>query len=310
MTEVYHKFYRMELISSEDKLTFIVDTLSSFAFPKSGGSIATHKLAYELAERGHHVYVFNQPFYLHENIRVIPTEAFSDNDGWSSRYNWEGFSFNPQKTISVYTQITWGNPFSTKHVARWILHDCDSEIWKTYGQNEIFYNYANFKVPEDIKCKPLTVLDYNFDKFVNLNEKHRKGFGHFIHKYTPEWGREFLTRIGSKEIPNHYGRQGLDYLSEHLNRYEYLLTFDYKTYITIAAALCGTKAIILNPNPELSPHQFRCENPLQAYGIAYGLNDIKHAELTLDLVRPHLLELEEKDKKTVEDFIKFWEGEI
>jgi hypothetical protein len=300
----------MELLSSRDKLTFIVDTLPSFAFPKSGGSIATHKLAYELALRGHHVYIFNEPLYPHKNINIIPTEAFPRENGWNSNFIWQGFSFNIEKTISIYTQITWGNPFSTKHVARWILHDYDPEIWKTYGQNETFYNYANFKVPVDIKCKPLTVLDYNFDKFVNINGKNRKGFSHFIHKYTPEWGSEFLKRIGSTEIPNYYGRQGLDYLTEHLNRYEYFLTFDYKTYTTIAATLCGTKAIILNPDPEISPTQFRCENPIQAYGIAYGLNDIKHAELTLNLVRPYLLELEEKDKKTVEDFIKFWEAKI
>ena len=140
----------MELLNNPDKLTFIIDTLPSFSFPKSGGSIATHKLAYELAERGHNVYIFNSPFYIHENIHIIPTEAFPNDDGWNSTFNWEGFSFNPERTISLYTQITWGNPFGVKHVARWILHDYDPEICKTYGYNEIFLNYGTFKTPYGI----------------------------------------------------------------------------------------------------------------------------------------------------------------
>jgi hypothetical protein len=300
----------MDLISRPDKLTFIVDTLPSFSFPKSGGSIATHKLAFELAERGHYVYIFNEPFYPHENIHVIPTESFPFDDGWTSTYNWEGFNFNPNRTVAVYTQVTWGNPFNTNHVARWMLHDYDPEIWKTYGQNESFFNYGTFHVPHDVFFQPLTVFDYKFDLYVNFNDKGRKGFGHILHKFTPDWGIEFLSRIGSTEIPNYHGRKDLDYLVDYFNKFEYVLTFDDKSYLTTAAALCGAKAIILNPNSDTSPHEFRCKNPIQANGVAYGFNDIKHADLTLDLVKSHLLELEQKDKKTINNFIKFWEQKV
>lgn len=300
----------MELFNYSDKLTFIVDTLPSFSFPKSGGSIATHKLAYELAERGHNVYIFNLPFYCHENIHVIPTQAFPDEKGWTSTFNWEGFSFNPERTISVYTQITWGNPFNTKHVARWMLHDYDPVILKTYGQNEVYFNYGTFQMPPNVEYKPLTVFDYGFDLYVNFNDKGRKGFGHISHKFTPDWGLEFLERIGSTEIPNYHGRKSLDYLVSHFNKYEYLLTFDYKSYLTTAAALCGTKSIILNPDPKISPMEFRYKNPIQSYGVAYGFNDIKYADSTIELVKPNLLDLEETDKKTVDNFIKFWEEKI
>lgn len=296
----------MKLNFSENKITFIVDTLSSFSFPKSGGSIATHKLAYELANRGHHVYIFNEPLYKHENIQIIPTKAYPKDDGWHSNFQWEGFSYNPQKTVSVYTQITWGNPFNTKHVARWILHDYDPEIWKTYGENEFFFNYANFVIPNGINAIPLTILDYGFDKYINLNKDYRKGFGHIIHKYTPEWGHELLERLGSTEIPNHVGRKDIEYFTEEFNKFEYILTFDYKSYLTIAATLCGTKAIILNPDPNLTPSEFRQINPLQVYGIAYGLNDIKHADTTINLVKTHLIEMEKRNLVTIDSFINFW----
>jgi hypothetical protein len=300
----------MELLSTPDKLTFIVDTLPSFSFPKSGGSIATHKLAYELAERGHNVYVFNLPFYFHKNIHVIPTQAFPDEKGWTSTFNWEGFSYNINRTISVYTQITWGNPFNTTHVARWMLHDYDPDILKTYGQNEIYFNYGTFEMPPNVEYKPLTVFDYGFDLYKNLNDIERKGFCHFLHKFTPDWGIEFLKNIGSTEIPNYHGKKSLDYLVPYFNKFEYLLTFDYKSYITTAAALCGTKSIILNPETQLSPTEFRIKNPIQANGVAYGFNDIQHANSTIDYVKNDLLELEKNDRKTVDDFIKFWEEKI
>jgi hypothetical protein len=300
----------MELLSSPDKLTFIVGTFSSFAFPRSGGSIATHKLAYELANRGHFVYIFNDPFYPHENIRVIPTQAFHNDNGWNSNFVWEGFSYNVKRTVSIYTQITWGNPFNTPNVARWMLHDYDPEISKTYGQNEVYFNYGTFEMPPNVEYKPLTVFDYGFDLYTNLNDKERKGFCHFLHKFTPDWGVEFLKKIGSTEIPNYYGKKSLDYLIPYFNKFEYLLTFDYKSYITTAATLCGTKSIILNSETHLSPTEFRIKNPIQANGVAYGFNDIQHANNTINLVKNDLLYLEKKDQKTIDNFIKFWEEKI
>jgi hypothetical protein len=45
-------------------------------------------------------------------------------------------------------------------------------------------------------------------------------------------------------------------------------------------------------------------------GVAYGFDDIKWANETIGLVRENLLQLEMKDKKTIDDFIKYWENKI
>lgn len=76
----------MILKNEEGKLTFIVDTLCSIGFEHKGGSFAVHRLAYELANKGHQVYVFNEPFYPHENIGVIPTKQHQFDNGWYSQY--------------------------------------------------------------------------------------------------------------------------------------------------------------------------------------------------------------------------------
>jgi hypothetical protein len=297
----------MILKSSENKLTFIVNTMISIGLENKGASFALHKLAYELALKGNHVYVFNEPRYPHENIELIPTQISEIFDnGWKNNFSWEGFNFDLSKTISIFPQTTYGNPFNTIHNVRWVLHDYSQEQWDTFGVNDVIFNYGSFNVPEKTTQLPLTVFDYNFEKFYNTYNPNRKGFGHIIHKNTPVWGLEFIKNLGSTEIPHYNGKKEIDYLLDEFNKYDYVLTFDDKSYYTTAAALCGAKGIILNPNKNITPIEYRIQNPIQMCGVAYGMNDIKWAEQTIGLVKDNLLQLENRDNKTIDNFIEFW----
>ena len=286
-------------------LFFIVDTRSSIGMEKKGGSIALHKIAYELAKRGYRVRIFNPPLYPHENIIVTPTEKIEHDGGWWSQYTWEGFTYPLNSTFSVYPQIAPGNPFNTIHNIRWILHDFQEDLWGTYQKSDYIFNYGTFKVPEGTIQRRLTTFAYNFDNFYNLNLPDRKGIGHILHKKTPEWGIDFLNKMGSSEILHFNGKKDIDYLLLEFNKYEYIFTFDDKSYYTTAAALCGAKSIILNEDPILSPEEYRSQNPIQKYGVSYGMNDIKWANDTINLVRPHLTSLEREDSKTIDSFIEF-----
>jgi hypothetical protein len=299
----------MNLKSDNEKLTFIVDTLCTIDFKHKGGSYAIHKLAFELAKKGNYVYVFNEPTYPHPNIEIIPTIKVSHDDGWWGNYSWEPFSYNPSRTVSVYTQITWGNPFNTIYNTRWFLDNYESDKWDSY-KDDVIYNYGSFEIPNGVSQKNLTVFDYNFDKYYNTNNLNRKGFGYLFHKNTPDWGLDFVDKFGATKIPHFNGKENLDYLLDEFNKYEYVLTFDDKSYYTTAAALCGTKAIILNPNKNLTPNEYRQLNPIQMCGVAYGMNDIKWANETIGLVRNNLLELEKKDKQTINNFIEFWKNKL
>lgn len=295
----------MILKNEEGKLTFIVDTLCSIGLEHRGGSFAVHRLAYEIASRGHNVYVFNDPFYPHENISVIPATKFTKDDGWWADFKWEGFSYNPEKTVTVYTQITWANPFGTTHNCRWILHDYEKSHWETYGDNDVIYNYGSFKVPENTNQKKLTVFDYKLDLFKNYH-KERKGYCYILHKFTPEWGRDFMDNFGATNITDLLVSGNFEELSNKFNEFEYLITFDHKTYITAAASLCGCKSIILNGDKNITPLEYRLNNPIQMCGVAYGWDDIGWANQTVDLARNNIIELEKSDKKTVEGFINYW----
>ena len=300
----------MELKWGDNKITFIVDTIQSIGYESKGGSIVGHKLAYELACLGHFVYIHNPPLYPHKNIGVIKTEKFEIDGGWRYSFQTEHFRFKQNHTVSIYSQITGGNPFNTDNVTRWILHDYEEEKWETFKENDYICNYGVFKVPKGTEQSPLTTLDYKFDKLINYNNPNRGGFAHLFHKNTPKWGYDFLKNIGSTLIPTYNGKKDLDYLTEEFNKYEYLLTFDDKSYYTSMAGLCGTKSIILNPNPKLTPLEYRKQNPIQMCGVAYGINDIDWANKTIGLVRDNLLQLEKQDKLTISNFANYWENKL
>ena len=198
----------MILKNEDGKLNFIVSTQYAIAYPEKGASIVLNKLAYEIAIRGHNVYVFDEPYFPHENIKVIPTKLVEEDNPWKSKFIWEQFSFPSHKTISIYNQVTFGNPYNTIHNVRWVLHDFSQEQWNNFDKDDVIYNFGDFKVPENTKQSQLTVFDYKLDKFKNLNNSYRKGFCSLRQdgktKTTPENSEEFFdvnSRIVSLESP-------------------------------------------------------------------------------------------------------------
>lgn len=310
----------MNLISN-DKLTFVIDLFINFKDQMSGGLVALHKLSYELAKRGHNVYIFCEPEYPHYNIHVIPSTTKIDGSRFYS--TWKGFSYNLNNTISIYTEYNLNNPFGTKHITRWILYHTKKEFEQQYQDNEYFFNYGKFKTYRGVDDGTLTTIEYNLDKLYIEKSINRNGYCHLLHKNTPKNARVELEKYKSSDLGDWYNKGGFDYLRMEFNKYEYFLTFDDKTYLTTAAALCGCKSIILNPNHRddtiknafteskyflrsLTPMEYRLQNPLNMFGVAYGIEDMDWADSTIHMVRDHIIEMEKIDNKTIDNFVDFW----
>jgi hypothetical protein len=317
----------MELPDNE-KLNFIIVVYHSFNEDITGGTLVLHKLGYELARRGHNIFLLSDPEYKHENIQRI-NSSFSYVNGITN-YHWDPIIFPKNKTIVIYPQTTFGNPFNVDHVCRWILYHTQSEVEDSYGLDDVYFNFGNFKTFKNVEDKKLTVFDYNFDKlYITNNNNNRKGFCHLFHKHTPPNGEEIVKQFNSKNLENFKKnkRFNFDYLREELNKHEYFLTYDKKSFFTLAAVLCGCKAIILdiNNNSEfyenaftkssdyinsLTPTEFRLNNPIQMFGVAYGLEDISWANKTINFATEYLKELENIDNKTIDNFVIYWEKKI
>lgn len=310
-------------LSDENKLNFLVGVHVNFARVLTGGVVAMHKLAHNLAKTGHNVFTFCEPEYPHENIRVIKSHGKKLNDD-ETEWSWESFQYPLNKTISIYPQIIRGNPYNTKHVSRWVLYHTEKFIEDQYGDEDVYFNYGNFKTYKTVPDRKLTVFNYYFDKLYITNKGSRKGFCHLSHKNTPPNGHEIFKTFDSFDLGQWKTSGAFDYLREQFNKYEYFLTYDQKSFFTLAATLCGCKSIVLNPGPSfeqgqnaftnsedygktMTPTEYRLNNPIQMYGIAYGLDDISWANKTIELSTAHLKELEIIDNKTVTDFVRFWE---
>jgi hypothetical protein len=229
--------------------------------------------------------------------------------------------------VSIYPQIVRGNPYNTKHVTRWIKYHTEKEIEQQYGVDDVYFNYGNFKTFKNVDEKKLTVFNYNFDSLYITNKGDRKGFCHLSHKNTPPNGNEVFKTFNSVGLNNWKTSGVFNYLREQFNKFEYFLTYDQKSFFTVAATLCGCKAIILKSEihteerenaftssndygKELTPTEYRLNNPIQMYGIAYGLEDISWANKTIDFATDHIHELEKIDQKSVDEFVSYWEKKL
>lgn len=315
------------IIHDDGKLNFIIGIFDSLDNDMTGGTIVLHKLAYELAIRNSNVYIFCEPTYQHENIKVIQSEYYYQ-DG-KTKLKWEGINYPIKNTIAIYPQTILGNPFNCKHVVRWILYHTTEDIENTFSENDVYFYFGDFKTFRHPEKKLLTIFEYNLDKLYQENFDKREGFCHILHKHTPENGEEILQIFNSISL-NEFEREkrlDFDFLRRKLNNYEYFLTFDKKSYYTLAAILCGCKAIILNTEnyPEiqtnafslsddsrkvLTPTEYRIQNPIQMFGVAYGIDDISWANETIKFAKQHLIEMDKIDKKTVNHFVDFWQKKI
>lgn len=308
-------------LKTNGKFNFVVNAHNHSEFAMTGQGLAMGYLAYLLAEEGHNVYVFANVIYPHENIHILKSfiHESSGIPGGTS-YSWEQFVYPLDKTIIINSQDQYGNPMGIPNSARWILHDTKKNIEDTWHVNEPNFNYGGFKTFSNKESNQLTAMNFYFDVFKNEKQPNRKGFCHLFHKHTSPQANNFIKELNSKELSTH-GVTILDKdfhkkINEEFNKHEYFITYDQKSFWPSVAALCGCKVIVMNSpdNPNsyydcnVTPEEYRKDNPLNKYGVAFGFEDLQHALDTQHLVGNHLKELDKENKKTVKAFIEFWEN--
>jgi hypothetical protein len=322
----------MEL-KNNGKINFILNLFLTLKKAMSGGNLAMHRLAYKLAESGHNVYIFCEPEFPHNNITVIPSKV-NIISGHKFTATWEGFGYNQNNTVTITPEHGGPNVFNTNNTVRWIMYHTTKQQESTFKDSEYIFNYGNFKTYLNREDGKLRIIDYNIDVFVNNNKK-REGYCHILSKNTPKDYENKIKNFNSTNITHLKDDKNLTRLCDEFNKFEYFLTFDQKTYLTTAAALCGCKVIILDPhnrknenlwevdgdslnaytnsedyNYLLSPLEYKIENPTNLFGVAYGVDDLPWAENTIHLVKKYLEEMENIDNKNFQKFIKFWEKKL
>lgn len=277
-------------------MEFIVSIGVGFSEVLTGGVLVLHKLTYELARRGYKVTIFTEPEYPHPNI-VVRKDCSENN---------LDFEYDPNTTVIV-PSFYWKNNTNIKNVVRWALYHVGEN--ENIEEGDEVFNFGTFGITTDKTIKKLTTFDYKKETFVNKNQNRNKKYCHILLKNNPPQFREIIGYFNSYDLDDYKSRGCFEYLSDKFNEFEYFITFDDKTFLTTAAAMCGCKSIILKNN-DVSPQEYREKNPIQAMGVAYGLDDLEWCEKTTNFVHSHIDFLEKKDNETIDDFIVFWNKKI
>lgn len=279
-------------------MNFIVSIKVNFGDVLTGGVLVLHKLAYEIARRGHKVTIFTKPEYPHPNI--IVKEDSSENE--------LNFEYNPNETV-IIPSFDWKNNSDIKHVSRWALYHIGPELMSNVDPTDEIFNFGSFEIYGVNSTKKLTTFDYQKNIFINKNQNREKRYCHLLLKNNPPNAHELISYFDSFDLSDYKSKGCFEYLSEKFNEYEYFLTFDDKTFLTLAAAMCGCKPIILNTSVK-RPLMYRMENPLQMFGVAYGFRDLTWCDNTLDYVPEYVDYLEMRDNETIDEFINFWKKKL
>jgi len=229
------------------------------------------------------------------NIRIIAPNNIP-NSIFSKYYN-NDFPID-DNVIVIYGETIRGNPMNVKNVVRWILAPLGvivpSDYYINYNKSDLVYYFnSELKIaqqPEKIETiyKLLTSIFLNPTvKIYNLNPRH--GGCHTFRKAQMHKHISLIHNSDSFEI-----RHSQDECIQIFNKYEFFISYDPLTFLSIIAALCGCISIVYKVEGKskkewydsiATANYMKHKGIDSLYGVAYGLEEIEYAKSTLHLVK-------------------------
>lgn len=257
-----------------------------------GGSIALHKLAHNIASMGEQCFIMTSeknPEYL--GIQIDEVQAIE-----MAKYG---------GSMVIYPEVTIGNPLQSPHVMRWILYDVRTtgEHGK-FSANDLLYKYApiykqreGFEIPV---TGELRAFELNLELMQDLGGI-RQG-ACYIKKKNPD--KIEIHPEGSFCLDKIKKNDGyIKFLAHVFNCCKTFYAYDDATWLSVMAAQCGCKSIVV-PREGLTAKEWYNGYPYFKYGIAYGLDEMQHAENTRGLMLSTLSALETLSLQQTKLFIE------
>jgi hypothetical protein len=252
--------------------------------PYGGGCIALHKLCHNINSLGEKCYIMTD----------------STNPDWIENMVSEKEAIELCKDgIAIYPEVCIGNPFQSKKVMRWILYYVrHNGLNGIYGENDLIYKFApiyTLRHQQEVHGE-LRAVELFMDLFLD-KALPRSGSCHIFKK------AKHRDNPYGLNLDNFKSMGGNEYLASIFQTRETFYTYDNATWFSIFAAMCGCKSIVI-PDGNHTAQEWYAKFPYFRYGIAYGEDELKHAEETLPLLRGNLLNIEAQTIVQTKDFIK------
>lgn len=254
--------------------------------PAIGGALVLHKLSHVLNVLGYDSYI-TTTIKLNGQL-----EYFTLNEKYNTKL---ATDLDPHNDIIIYPEIEPGNPYQCKNVVRYILNKFhlpkyDNTI-ATWHENDYWlYSHEHFydgikdrNFLHIIESKLEIYRDYGLSRDIEACFTYRK-------RSSEIQNLDIIHPSNAIEIPYNVQDQELINVFNSCKRF---YSYDYETYLSQLAALCGCESIII-PYKNIKKEDLVEKLPALKYGVAYGLEDLNYANSTKHLLREYLQELEDQ----------------
>lgn len=268
----------------------------------SGGTLFLHHLAHELNSMGERALLWRIGKKSHPKLYAYPRWIFRqrglktcpDLDTPLARWS----DLTPD-SIVIYPELVLGNPLGASNVARWLLYRPGLRHPYEFGPQEIFFTAGPMSdIPEVTGGAPELFLWIINRTYRNENRPDRNGVCYIVRKGNQK------PRIPETEAADAICIDGMTHaeINDVFNRCHTFYSYDEATMYSQYAAVAGCTSVVV-PGLYETREDWAQNHKLGRYGIAYGVDDIAHAQATQHKVLDLLRAEEAKGKATVENFV-------
>jgi hypothetical protein len=276
--------------------------------PDSGGAIFLHQLVHTLRQLGEDARIW--PWYrdpdpgigtVFRSLMRKPSLLL----GYGRRFlNPEldtpiaSFADLRENTIVVYPEIRLGNPLGAANVVRWLLYRPGLKDPYSFTAGEMFFRVGEMcDIPEITGGAPDLELWRRHPAYRNQGRTDRQGACYLLRK-----GHE-KPRISQTDDAICIDGKRHEEIAAIFNACHTFYSYDEASLYSQFAALCGCLSVIV-PGLYPSREEWVADHEIGRFGVAYGLDDIDHAQSTMHRVDEMLREKEDAGVAMVRNFIR------
>ncbi len=216
--------------------------------------------------------------------------------------------FDKEKTVVICGEALKGVPHDAKHVVRWIMNTpgvCGGDgIYQL--TDHIFQYHPSFAVNPEYEVKGQLIaidLDYQLKTYKNHHLQTRKGGAYIVRK-----GRN--KKLDQHPVDFMRADSLLEKMTDEeaaafFNSIETFISYDDMTWISVQAALCGCRSIIIPGEGDRSLENIKKINRIK--GVAYGFEDEQWVNDTIDHLRSHYETVNTENLGTIKAFYEYCE---
>lgn len=282
-----------------------------------GGHIALHKLCDELVSLGYSAcvapivnnYILNK-FNWRECIKMF----FKDVNHSRRKIKINPYFNTPIATkqyineavnngVVLYPEIVSGNPYGAKNVVRWFLHHPNYFNKNVlYGFDELYFKYSSWvNIPGSIKNNVvdelLRIVHYPFEIYNEVGtSENRSGSAYTIRKGI---GKEFVHDLKDSILIDGMSHAEVASIFKKVKTF---YSYDVYTAYSAFAVLCGCDSIVI-PDAGVAKDEW-IPDERHRVGIAYGVDDLKEARLTREVLIKNMMDEQGENKRNVCMFVE------